>query len=358
MLINHTCTKISEIPESAIIQAKEQLHIAYSHTSHGSQLTNGMSGLVPFMNARGVTNNLYAWEQGGAGGALDMHDDAMGSDVGYYPGWVDKTRSYLGAVDPQTGRGTGKNGHINVVIWSWCGQVSEKYKNGTLNSQYLEPMSQLESEYFGIRFVYMTGHLDHAQDADNKGANQAIRTFCAQNNKVLYDFADIESYDPDGNFYQYANDDCSYYSSTGTALGNWATEWQASHTKGVDWYECSSAHSQPLNANLKAYAAWWLWASLAGWDSQATAITSSGDHLSTVSIHPGSSNGFFVVKVPRSEIRSVELYNAVGSKLFSAMLAESSAEMQIDLSSHRAGLYFLKVNLRSGVWSQKLRIER
>ena len=33
----------------------------------------------------------------------------------------------------------------------------------------------------------------------------------------------------------------------------------------VDWYKCSSAHSQPLNANLKAYAAWWLWARLVGW---------------------------------------------------------------------------------------------
>jgi hypothetical protein len=26
-----------------------------------------------------------------------------------------------------------------------------------------------------------------------------------------------------------------------------------------------AAHSQPLNGNLKAYSAWWLWARLAGW---------------------------------------------------------------------------------------------
>jgi hypothetical protein len=37
---------------------------------------------------------------------------------------------------------------------------------------------------------------------------------------------------------------------------------------GVDWYDCSSAHSEPLNANMKAYAAWWLWARLAGWDPE------------------------------------------------------------------------------------------
>jgi hypothetical protein len=36
--------------------------------------------------------------------------------------------------------------------------------------------------------------------------------------------------------------------------------------EGVDWYNCDSAHSQPLNANRKAYAAWWLWCRLAGWN--------------------------------------------------------------------------------------------
>jgi hypothetical protein len=37
----------------------------------------------------------------------------------------------------------------------------------------------------------------------------------------------------------------------------------------VDWYSCSSAHSEPLNANRKACAAWWLFARLAGWLSPA-----------------------------------------------------------------------------------------
>ena len=115
----------------------------------------------------------------------------------------------------------------------------------------------------------MTGHVDHWDDADNKAANQMIRDYCTNNNKVLYDFADIESYDPDGTFYEFPNDNCDYYESvSGPQLGNWAIEWQNSHTEGVDWYNCPSAHSQPLNANRKAYAAWWLWARLAGWNPE------------------------------------------------------------------------------------------
>ena len=56
-------------------------------------------------------------------GALDLHDDAMGDDVGYYPDWVQNTHCYLGAVNPTTGRGN-SNSDVNVIIWSWCGQAS------------------------------------------------------------------------------------------------------------------------------------------------------------------------------------------------------------------------------------------
>ncbi|NOU46785.1 MAG: hypothetical protein HOO86_06960 [Bacteroidales bacterium] len=263
IIVNHTCTKIEQIPESAIQTAKQNLHIAYGHTSHGSQITDGMTGLVAFMNGNGYTNDLYTWNNGGTDGALDLNDYAMEGDVGYYPDWVNNTRNYLGAPDMITGRGTGENADVNVIIWSWCGQVTTKYQSGTLISEYIDPMVQLETDYFGIKFVYMTGHLDHWQDADNKAANQVIRDFCLVDHKILYDFSDIESYDPDDSFFQFAGDDCSYYSATGDLLGNWAIEWQNSHTVDVDWYECGSAHSQPLNANQKAYAAWWLWAFLA-----------------------------------------------------------------------------------------------
>ena len=97
----------------------------------------------------------------------------------------------------------------------------------------------------------------------DKAANQMVRDFCMNNNKILYDFTDIERYDPDGTYFEYAHDNCDYYDAELNRLGNWATEWQNSHVEGMDWYSCSSAHSEPLNANRKAYAAWWLWAKFA-----------------------------------------------------------------------------------------------
>ena len=356
--INHNCTQIKQIPESSILEAKQKLHIAYGHTSHGSQVTDGMSGLIAFMNGLGYPNNLYAWNNGGTGGALDLHDYAMGGDVGYYPDWVNNTHTYLGTPNAVTGRGTGTNADVNVIIWSWCGQVTSKYVAGTLTSEYLTPMAQLEADYPGIKFIYMTGHLDHSADANNKAANQAIRDFCTTNNKILYDFADIESYNPDKTYFQYSGDDCSYYSASGTLLGNWATEWQNSHTVNVDWYSCSSAHSQPLNANQKAYGAWWLWARLGGWNGTPTGIRDLDSDIKPVSAYPNPSSGRITLKSVDNQIYSVEIYNVIGNKIFSVSDISLLTSGQIDLSDQPKGLYLIKISGNSKTFVEKIIIRK
>ncbi len=276
IIVDHTCTRITQVPEAAITAAKQNLHIAYGHTSHGSQLTDGMTGLVAFANGHGLglalADDIFAWNEGGTGGALDLRDYAMGGDVGYYPDWVNNTRSYLGAVNA-AGRGT-KNPDVNVVIWSWCGQASG-LSEAEMASHYLAPMNNLENEYFGVRFVYMTGHLDGSGSDGNLAArNNQIRDYCNAHDKTLYDFADIESYDPEGSVYYMpllATDGCDYDSDDdGYQDRNWAIDWQNGHTENVDWYDCPAAHTQPLNGNLKAYAAWWLWARLGGWSGSST----------------------------------------------------------------------------------------
>jgi len=255
MTIDHSCTKLSNIPSKYIDSARSRLKIAYGHTSHGSQIITGMDGLVSFKGDK------YAFNSTGANGALFLKDQPFSgaSDLGNpnRSAWATATRTYLN-----------NHSEINVIIWSWCGQV-----DGTEEEiqTYLTLMSQLEHDYPQVKFVYMTGHLNGTGEQGNVNQrNEQIRSYCKSNNKILYDFADIESFDPDAreNYMKLkANDNCDYDSDgNGTLDKNWAIEWQNSHTKNVDWYECSAAHSQPLNANQKAYAAWWLWARLAGWN--------------------------------------------------------------------------------------------
>ena len=271
IIIDHTTVDVTAIPQIWIEAAKNNLHIYYGHTSHGSQLVTGMDGLVDFANGGGLGLSLPADIFAG----LDVHETSP--DAGYYPTWVDNTRVYLGNPDPATGRGTA-HPETNVVIWSWCGQVSNITAEDLID-HYLNPMSQLEADYPGISFVYMTGHSDGTGETGNLHLrNQQIRQYAVQNNKVLYDFYDIELYDPDGNYYgdKLVNDQCDYDSDgNGTRDKNWAVDWQNTHIQNQDWYSCGCAHSQALNCNQKAYGAWWLWARLAGWngpgDSQKSA---------------------------------------------------------------------------------------
>jgi hypothetical protein len=261
-IFGHDVAQLSvfqSIPASAINNAKLNLHIAYGHTSHGSQLIDGMNGLKYF--AAGYST-LYDFNSGGYGGALDLTDGSIGANASYANDlgnpdrttWADATRAYIAA-----------HLNVNVVIWSWCGQVSSASEADITN--YLSLMDALESDYPNIKFVYMTGHLDGSGLTGNLHLrNNQIREFCQTNGRYLFDFEDIESYDPDGNYYgdKNATDACNY--TFNNATYNWAQDWQNSHTQGVDWYNCSSAHSEALNANMKAYAAWRMWAVLGGWD--------------------------------------------------------------------------------------------
>jgi len=252
-IIDHRCVKLASIPATWITSAKQKLHIAYSHTSHGSQVTEGMKGLVSFKGAS------YSWNNGGSGGALDLHDYAITGDLGApdRTSWAGSTRSYLAA-----------NTDVNVVMWSWCGQVSTATEADIIT--YLNLMTSLENDFKNVKFVYMTGHLDGTGLTGNLHLrNEQIRNYCKTNKKILFDFTDIECYDPDGVYFgaKKPNDACDYDSDNNGSLdSNWAIQWQNSHSAGVDWFNCSSAHSQPLNANQKSYAAWWLWARLSGWD--------------------------------------------------------------------------------------------
>ncbi len=248
IIIDHSCTVLEDIPEEWVIEAKDQLRICYGHTSHGSQPISGMQVLMDDPGYQG----LYDFNYDGAvePGVLSLQDTVPEGDLGNpdYTTWAARTRSHL----------DGPGSDRNVVIWSWCGQVDTTSENIDI---YLGLMNQLEADYPDVSFVYMTGHLNGTGETGNVNLrNNQIRAFCIANNKTLYDFADIESYDPDGNYFldQGADDECNYDG------GNWADEWCDSHPGSPLCIDCTCAHSRPLNCNLKARAFWRLLAEIAG----------------------------------------------------------------------------------------------
>jgi len=286
-IVDHRHTRLMDIPTTWIQQAKQTLHIAYGHTSHGSQLVTGMEAVFE------QYGSLYAFAPYGTGGALDLRDTPFSgaSDLGNpnFTAWATATRNYLNA-----------HPEINVIIWSWCGQVDTSEANINL---YLSLMNQLEADYPNVRFVYMTGHLNGTGTTGNVNVrNNQIRSYATANNKTLFDFADIESYDPDRavNYMALQGDDnCDYYQG---GWKNWATLWTAAHPGDeltlTSNRICSGccAHSQALNCVQKAGAAWWLWARLAGWTGTDGPAVSVSDATVTEG-QSGSTSATFTVSL-------------------------------------------------------------
>ncbi len=246
IIANHTTTDISNIPESVIRDISNRFRIYYGHTSHGSQIVSGMEAMHD-----GPGTLFYVDDQESTGGLLlvDGYGD-LGNNGSL--AWERQTREVLN--DP--------NRKFNIVVWSWCGGAGDNTEAGIRT--YLDAMNRLERDYPNIVFIYMTGHLDGTGTSGTLNRNnEQIRRYVRENGKILFDFADIESYDPDGNeFLSRGADDGASYNG-----GNWAREW-CSRNPGSPL--CASlsycAHTEDLNCNLKARAFWWLLARIAGWN--------------------------------------------------------------------------------------------
>lgn len=228
---HHSADQFEQIPAFYFETIRDGLDFFYGRTSHGYQIISGMEILAE--------SDAVLYEP------IQMHEH--GGDLGTDGdlSWVNVTREFLD-----------QNPDCDIVIWSWCGGLSDNTYQGV--ELYLSAMTELEGDYPNVTFVYMTGHLDGSGPGGNLYArNNQIREYCIEHDKVLFDFADIESYDPDGTWYPDETDAC-----------NWCYSWCGSN-------ECPSpgycAHSHSFNCYRKARAFWWMMAKVSGWSSAVDA---------------------------------------------------------------------------------------
>jgi hypothetical protein len=330
IIIDHTCCNLTKVPDNFVNSAKNQFRIAYGHTSHGSQIITGMNLLSA------IPNSIYKFN--GETGSLFLNDASLlPGDLGNpdRTKWAEYTRSVL----------NNNQKNINMIIWSWCGQVAGSESDIIT---YLDLMSQLEEDFPIIKFVYMTGHLDGSGITGIVNLrNEQIRKFCKDNGKILFDFADIESYDPDGKYFldKKANDNCDYYD--GSIQKNWAQEWCEKNPDKCET-SCSCAHSQCLNCQQKGKAFWWMMARITGWDGISTEVNFNYlNEKSAFTISPNPVNDILKIdfNLIQYDFISIEIFNNFGNKIYATNIMNSTKSKfyEINTSEFPQGFYYCAI---------------
>jgi len=346
LIIDHLCTDIVCIPEEWIDSVKVNIKYHYAHTSHGSQLVAGLS-VVETNNS----NFSYSY--------LDNSLPQDNDDLCIFNGQISETY-----ITPElyweTEQGMNEtravltnNSELNISMWAWCSQLNS-YSESQVQA-YLDSVSVLELEFPEVTFVYMTGN---AQGTGAEGynrylRNEQIRQFCRENNKVLYDFADL---------------DCWYYDS---ANGEWefntylyeGTDVPAEHPQ---FYGDEASHTTWESCEQKGKAVWWMMASIAGW---IEGIASTDEGSSTPAFlklkqnypnpfNPATSIEYEITRAGMVDLSVYDISGRLVRKLFSGELPEGRyCQVWNGLdrlgNSVGSGVYFYKLQIQGGSYASR-----
>ncbi len=187
-----------------------------------------------------------------APGALCIYTDPVGPESYWLGSGIDVTRSILAGTPA-----------LNVSAMSWCTQLNTA--SASYVQDYLAAMQTLESEFPNVAFVYFTGTAEYDGDYGYNRAlrNEQIRNFCVANNKVLYDFEDLDSW--------WLNPDTQQWEKTTYLYNGLLVPVEHPMLAGND-----AEHTSFESCEQKGRAAWWMMAVLSGWSATADVDGSDG----------------------------------------------------------------------------------
>lgn len=351
IVIDHNCTGLSQIPPAWIQSVQDHIKMHYGHQSHGWQLTNGANiiqfGSQVYADSAGyktlpvVTDNLCLW-------------DAW--DVTYQQYWstaagMNNTRNILR-----------NNPSINVSMFSWCEEMNGQ--PASFVQAYLDSVSKLETEFPNVTFVYMTGNANLAgwEGWWRQARNQQIRQYCTAHNKVLFDFADIDSwwFNPTTHAWEQAT---YVYSGDGSTV-------PVQHPQYVSPQCELCGHANRASCIQKGNALWWLLVEIAGARQILTGVDQTpiaGPSIALQQNFPnpfdgGTSIGFTLQSGGRAELQIFSITGQLVATICNGQMDKGAHSLNWNgLDSHgRAlpnGIYFYRLKGPDGSFATKKMIK-
>ena len=286
LIIDHNCIDLNTIPQQWIDAAQANVKIHYAHTSHGSQVTTGLTRLEAANSTFDVS--IVVGSLPTESGTLCMLDgnpphSYITPDL-YWQGEPARAITQNTIDDNPT---------VTLSLWSWCTQLNSYDTAGT--QEYLDAMTMLENANPSITFVYMTSNAqaDGSTGYNRWVNNEMVRQYCLDNNKILFDFADLDCY---------SNGDYHTYEYT---VGEETYNVPLEHP---DFNGDEAGHTTYTSCEQKGRAFWWLVATLAGWDSPTTTATTS---TSTSSTSSTTTTGSTITATDELLVRDILILSAI-----------------------------------------------
>ncbi len=291
LIVNHTHVDLfTSIPDEYLTAARNK-KVLFRHASVGANISQGldcMASSSPVSSC--TTNNDPGW------GSIGFINDPEKYDRSNWtfechtldwascnPGWYNKHNMFIdriaGDLDPTEDYPTLEDAQ-NFDVWGFkFGNVDDNTDinhywepSGTYaNQPSYEELVALESANPTKTLMYWTMGIARLSYKNSHDFNNTMRSFAQNNNKVLFDFADIVSHHPD---------DTSCTDTDG--LGNTIDEMCDEYTQ-----EVNGGH---LNARAKtrvAQAFWVMMSCIAGWDGCGQTFSTENPPVIT-SINPDS----------------------------------------------------------------------